>query len=162
VTLVLAASAPLGIRALAESAPAPGIAIAGNGELVAAIVRARNGARRRLSDEACAGVFSQFTDREGRSLREVASGLGLSAPDSLMRVLFRDGDTASTCQAGPTAAFTSPGSSVVFVCGRRFVRLDRQRAELVVVHELLHTLGLPERPPTSGEIDRAVARQCTL
>jgi hypothetical protein len=49
---------------------------------------------------------------------------------------------------------------VVFVCGNRFGELERLRAQRVVIHEMLHTLGLGERPPASGYIDRAVARRC--
>jgi hypothetical protein len=31
-----------------------------------------------------------------------------------------------------------------------------------VIHETLHTLGLGENPPSSAEIDSAVARRCGL
>jgi hypothetical protein len=73
--------------------------------------------------------------------------------------MFRDGATSAAC-SGAVAAFTGPGSRVVFVCGARFAEIDRGRAELVVIHELLHTLGLGELPPRSSEIDRAVATSC--
>jgi hypothetical protein len=158
--LLLVTSASPAVNAEGRDAPAVRMAIVPNGELAAAIVRARDGASRRLALESCAHVLNQFSDGDGRSLRDVLSGRGLSAASSLTPVIFRDGDAAPTCRSGPIAAFTSPGSNVVFVCGKRFARLNKERAELVVVHELLHTLGLQERPPLPGEIDRAIASRC--
>ena len=40
--------------------------------------------------------------------------------------------------------------------------VDRERvtAEVYVIHEMLHTLGLGENPPTSQEITQRVKRQC--
>jgi hypothetical protein len=37
---------------------------------------------------------------------------------------------------------------------------ERDRAEAVVIHEVLHTLGLQENPPTSEQITAAVERRC--
>jgi hypothetical protein len=61
-------------------------------------------------------------------------------------------------------AVTAPGSRVVYVCGRRFAEAQSRsatRAELVVLHEALHTLGLGENPPDSLEITRRVGQRCT-
>jgi hypothetical protein len=85
---------------------------------------------------------------------------GFGSDGSLSRAIFRDGHEHATCRTSPAAAFTGPGSRVVFVCGNRFGTIGRERAELVMIHELLHTLGLGEQPPTSGEINRIVARRC--
>ena len=60
-------------------------------------------------------------------------------------------------------AVTAPGSRVVYVCGRAFTEAQSrsaERAELVVLHEALHTLGLGEDPPASPEITRLVGRRC--
>ena len=60
-------------------------------------------------------------------------------------------------------ALTTPGSRVVRVCGRRFWEAQArnpERAELVVLHEALHTLGLGENPPDSLEITRRVGARC--
>ena len=158
--LFVAASASRALLADVPMTAASGISIVTNGELAAAVVRARDGARRRLARDSCAQVFRRFSDASGRSLHDVLATRGLSPADSLARLSFRDGDDAVACRLGPVAAFTRPGSSVVFVCGKRFGRMDSQRAELVVVHELLHAAGLQERPPLPGEIDQAVARGC--
>ena len=158
--LLLIPSASRAIVPDAEMPPTSGISIVANGELAASVVRARDGARRRLDREACVQVFSQFSDASGRSLQEVLAARGVSPAESLSRLIFRDGDDHLACRVGPIAAFTNPGSNVVSVCGKRFGRMNSQRAELVIVHELLHTLGLQERPPLPSEIDQAVARWC--
>jgi hypothetical protein len=131
-----------------------------DGELKAALERAVRGAVRRLERDTCLEVLREFSDSGGRRLDDVLSSLALTPPSSLSRVIFRDGRDTSTCRTAPTAAFTGAGSRVVFICGNTFARIDRSEAELIVIHELLHTLGLGERPPTSDQIDRAVARRC--
>jgi hypothetical protein len=158
--LFVMGSAPRAVLADVPMTAASGISMVTNGELAAAVVRARDGARRRLGQDSCAQVFRRFSDARGRSLHDVLATRGLSPADSVARLVFRNGDDALTCRLGPVAAFTSPGSSVVFVCGKRFGRMNSQRAELVVVHELLHAAGLRERPPLPGEIDQAVASGC--
>jgi hypothetical protein len=130
-----------------------------DGALAAAVERAGRGARRRLGAAECLAVLEEFHDAARRPLRDVAASLG-GTPDAILaRAIFRDGREAAICRAG-TVAFTGVGSRVVFLCGARFMRLDRTAAELVIIHETLHTLGLGERPPSSRDIDRQVARRC--
>lgn len=144
---------------LAQVPPAATVSRTHDGELVASIERAVRGARRRLGRQTCAAVTADFVDASGRSLAEVSAAFGRSPAESLSRVIFRDGRDSATCRTSPAAAFTGPGSRVVFVCPA-FLRLRRAAAELVIIHELLHTLGLGELPPTSNQIDRAVAVRC--
>jgi len=61
-------------------------------------------------------------------------------------------------------ADTTPGSHVIFICGQRIVKghytappLDR---EIMVIHEMLHSLGLGENPPSSREITKQVTACC--
>jgi hypothetical protein len=140
--------------------PTPTLAMR-DGELAASVHRAVRGAARLLEQPACAEVLDEFSDAGGRPLRDVLDTLTLSPTASLSRMIFRDGRDHRACRRGGLVAFTGPGSRVVFVCGNRFGELDRLRAQHVVIHEMLHTLGLGERPPASGYIDRAVARRCT-
>ena len=37
---------------------------------------------------------------------------------------------------------------------------NRQTAEIIVIHEFLHTLGLGENPPTSEAITAQIALRC--
>ncbi len=49
------------------------------------------------------------------------------------------------------------------VCKETFARVqadDPGLAANVVIHEMLHALGLGEDPPTSEEITRQVAKRC--
>ena len=57
---------------------------------------------------------------------------------------------------------TLPGSKVVYVCPEQFRKVSRQprKAQATVIHELLHTLGLGENPPSSREITRRVIERC--
>jgi len=130
-----------------------------DGELAASIERAMLGAQRRLRRPECARIFDDFSDGNGRPLSEILATLAMTPMASTARVIFRDGRENAVCQTA-VAAFTGPGSRVVFVCGSRFGAIGRERAELIIIHELLHTLGLKERPPASGEIDRTVAKRC--
>jgi hypothetical protein len=44
-----------------------------------------------------------------------------------------------------------------------FVRLQRDqpgRAKILVIHEVLHTLGLGDNPPSSAEITERVEARC--
>jgi hypothetical protein len=64
---------------------------------------------------------------------------------------------------GDTLAFTSPHARVVRVCAGRFTDLSCTNptyVEIIVIHELLHALGLGEHPPTSRAITDALAASC--
>jgi hypothetical protein len=148
-----------GPRAVPAPAGAAHVASIDDGRVAAAVERATRGARRRLERQECAAVVDQFHTTTGRPLSDVLAELEMTPTEALTRVMFRDGGASAAC-GGAVAAFTGPGSRVVFVCGARFAEIDRGRAELVVIHELLHTLGLGELPPRSSEIDRAVATSC--
>ena len=128
-----------------------------------AVRMALRGASARLSDARCGGIVSEFNDRAGRPLGERAEATGVSIVEQLGRVVFADGAGQAACRNADVIAATSPGSRVVFVCGLRFWRLqarDPVRAEAILIHEFLHTLGLPENPPDSLTITEAVLARC--
>jgi hypothetical protein len=129
----------------------------------AAVERALSGAVRRLQSAECRRIFVDFRDGTGTPLRERLDALGLTAPDYLSYIVFVDGVGSRSCHGGDVMAVTAPGSRVVYVCGRAFAEAQSrsaERAELVVLHETLHTLGLGENPPASLEITRRVGRRC--
>jgi hypothetical protein len=69
------------------------------------------------------------------------------------------------CVGGVTA-FTQVGSRVTRLCPA-FGDVDRQTAALLLIHEALHSAGMPESPSTAGartpsEINRLVKRACGL
>lgn len=64
------------------------------------------------------------------------------------------------------SAFTVPGGLTTRLCPS-FARLPTPRAAAVLIHEALHTAGLPESPGVPGamrssEIEDLVARRCGL
>ena len=124
--------------------------------------RSVRGAARRLADPSCAAVFGDFRDASGRALRERLGATGLDAPSYARVVLFYDGSDEGPCRRPRVQAFTSPGSRVVRVCASlgRLAAAAPERAEAVIIHEVLHTLGLEENPPTSDDITRAVEKRC--
>lgn len=159
---VPSAPATAGVAPSAPVTPGPAADVSriGDGELAASIERALAGARRRLAADRCTSVLDDFADAGGRSLTAVAADHGPSPAASLSRLIFRDGRESAMCRGTTVAAYTGQGSRVVFVCPARFMRIGRDTAELVVIHELLHTLGLGERPPAPDQIDKAVAGRC--
>jgi len=129
----------------------------------AAVEQALAGAVHRLESEECRRIFADFHDGAGASLQDRLDRLGVGARDYLSLVVFADGYGHRSCHGTDVMAVTAPGSRVVRVCGRRFSEAQSrspERAELVVLHEALHTLGLGENPPGSLEITRRVGERC--
>ena len=77
-------------------------------------------------------------------------------------VLFYDGSNEGPCRRPRVHAFTAPGSRLVRVCPSlgRLAAAEPERAEALVIHEVLHTLGLEENPPSSEDITAAVEKRC--
>jgi hypothetical protein len=115
---------------------------------------------RRLREPRCQEILDDFTDAAGRPVRE---SLGASTPDAyLARLVIRDGEfprDPSICTSQTVAAFTANGAAV-FVCGTTFRRLPPGERANALIHEMLHTLGLRENPPTAIEISRRVRARC--
>ena len=112
------------------------------------------GARTRLARPDCQRVLGDFRDAEGRTLLENLEASEQSAGDYLIgRIWFVSGDDTALCRRERTVpAFTVPGHHVVRICSMWFAGLCTRHpvaAELVVIHEMLHTLGLGENPPSS-------------
>jgi hypothetical protein len=129
-----------------------------------AVERAIVGAQFRMGRPDCRQVLDDFTDHAGRPLRENLEATGFEPRDYMVAgVWFVDGSGTSQCANAPaTVAYTEAGSKVVHVCAARFAKLAQQAtsAEILVIHELLHTLGLGENPLSSAEITRRVTARC--
>jgi hypothetical protein len=108
-------------------------------------------------------VLADFADESGQSLRTRLLAHGNSPAEAFSALRFVDSHSAQQCSADKTLAFTQTGSLVIHVCGHQFVRRsmrNRKTAEMIVIHEFLHTLGLGENPPTSQAITAQVALRC--
>jgi hypothetical protein len=121
------------------------------------------GACQKLEQPACRGLLSEYSDASGRTLQENLEALGETGGTYLARILFADGSGRRRCNGEEAYAFTTTGSRVVYVCGRAFKALaarDPVKAQAIVIHEALHTLGLGENPPSSAEITARVLERC--
>jgi len=116
-----------------------------------------------LAHPRCDALFAEFHDPQGRPLTEALAALGMNGRTYLRQVVFLDGTGHATCAYSQASAFTQPGSRVVFVCGRGFEhewRVDARASAATLVHEMLHSLGLAENPPSSRFITGRVHARC--
>jgi hypothetical protein len=85
------------------------------------------------------------------------------ADEYLQGLLFYSGSATKACKTPRVLAFTTPGSRIVFVCQKQFrkaYRRDPSQAEFTIIHEMLHSLGLGENPPTPAHITSRVVEHC--
>ena len=129
-----------------------------------ALVRAVDGAARRLAQPDCQRVLDDFTDPSGHTLGENLAQLDKTPVEFFNELYFTDDRDSSCCTRGRTLAFTAPGLRVIRICGLRFAAVSLSRpayGDAVLIHEMLHALGLGENPPTSADITRQVLARCS-
>jgi hypothetical protein len=129
-----------------------------------AVAHAVDGAVRRLARAECQALLDEFSDLSGRPLRAALDATALDVRAYLDRVLFYDAPAAA-CEGTTLAGAAAAGNRVIFVCGRRFVRTmaeNPQHGEATIIHEMLHSLGLGENPPSSSHITSRVRDLCRL
>jgi hypothetical protein len=169
-------SVSLGVLALGAGVAAGPIGAADRGEILPrararlagvadteTLRRAVSGAAARLHGPSCQKLLTEFEDEEGRPLADRLSSLGKSADRYLDEVVFVDGASVAKCHRREVLAVTTPGARVVHVCAAQFVTAalqDPTLAQAIVIHEMLHTLGLGENPPTSRDITSRVLQAC--
>jgi hypothetical protein len=132
-------------------------------ETAQAVKRALDGADRRLAQPACLDVLTDFSDSSARTLKQALETNEVSARGFLRWIVFAQDWGSRACRVKGTVAATEPGSRVVFICPRAFLEMalcDPERAEATLIHEMLHSLGLGEDPPSSAEITERVLRRC--
>ena len=115
-----------------------------------------------LQDPDCKRVLAAFSDRTDQSLETRLAALGVGVQEQLTRLVFIDNTREQRCVTG-VLAFTEPGTYVVRLCVEEFKRAwqqDQRRTIAALIHEMLHSLGLGENPPTSNEITSTVLSMC--
>ena len=126
-----------------------------------AVRQAAEGAAVRLARPGCQEVLSDFTDQSGQSLSTKLKASGTSPSDALSLLRFFDDRWAPQCRSAQM--FTQTGSPLIRVCAGQFsegFRRNQTMTEIIIIHELLHTLGLGENPPTSAAITEQVVVRC--
>ena len=128
------------------------------------VERAIHGASQRLDGLECQKLFREFQDGAGQPLQARLDAIHLTGAEFLTWLRFTEGEALPLCmRTTQIAAFTQPGSRVIQVCGGVFARqssADSQAGEVLIIHELLHALGLEENPPSSADISRRVLEHC--
>jgi hypothetical protein len=159
--VVLAALVPAPCRAGSQVADANPVQIHHPGD-AGVVAMALNGAYRKLARPACQQLLDDFHDAQGHTLRENLVPLGLTPDAYLSHLTYRDGrDLGSArCRKGGAAAVTHIGDRNVFLCVAPFAEQRPGIRENTLIHEMLHSLGLGENPPSSGEINGQVRRRC--
>ncbi len=172
-SLSLAATVP----AAAREAPARNLTLPGNRHFILqiddgdhftrlAVHTAIGGAFRRLASPACGQIFTDFTDATGRTLQENLDATGQTAQAYLGLLRYASGAGQAPCARAGILAFTSPGWRIIHVCDgfrKKFLaqrHRERDDLEIALLHEVLHTLGLGENPPTQEQITDQVRRRC--
>lgn len=115
-----------------------------------------------LAEPGCGSVLTEFRDRQGRPLADRLVALDVDIRTYAAMIVFIDDSRHRQCKSG-AVAFTEPGGRVVRLCVDRLKEAwarDRTFTLAVVIHELLHTLGLGENPPSSKEITARVLARC--
>jgi len=128
-----------------------------------AVRAAIRGANRRLARPRCQSVLDEFMDGTGRRLRRSLEATGFEPESYLGTLFYYDGSRHPTCQRSGVLAFTVRGSHVVYVCSDRFYaqyRKSPRTTEVVLIHEMLHSLGLGESPPATEHITARVREAC--
>ena len=127
-----------------------------------ATIAALEAASAQLADADCRKILTDFDDGNGRSLADRLSSVADNIQVYLTMVTFIDDSRHRRCASG-VLVFTAPGSRVVRVCADELKRIHAQQPDYVVaslIHEILHTLGLGENPPSSREITARVLARC--
>lgn len=130
-----------------------------------AVLQALSGAQRKLRHPDCRRLLTDFRDGEGRVLAENLASLEMEPSDYVTLLVIQDGGGRTgggLCRKFNVAAVTSPHSRVVFVCGVAFRAQPAGLRENALIHEMLHSLGLGENPPTVAEINRQVWHRCGM
>jgi hypothetical protein len=125
--------------------------------------RAVQGASQWLARPKCQTLFLEFKDERHVPLSARLHEMEIDPEGYIRIVLFLDGAQSATCKRHGVLAFTAQGSRVVYLCGRDFERAWRRDAREVraaIIHELLHSLGLGENPPSPREITHRVQELC--
>jgi hypothetical protein len=89
----------------------------------------------------------------------VLRSTGRTAQEQIDLLVFESGLGRPGCRGGQLA-FTHIGSPAVSICLRPFTLLRPREQEAVLIHEMLHSLGLGENPPESVAITTQVLKRC--
>jgi hypothetical protein len=121
---------------------------------------ARLRARERLGRPECEAVLADFRAATGQRLDDVLRASGRTAQEQLDLLVLESGLGRPLCDRRASLAFTQVRSAKVSICLRPFTLLALPEQDAVLIHEMLHSLGLGENPPESVAITAQVLKRC--
>ncbi len=127
-----------------------------------ATIQALEAASGRLARDECRRILIDFPEQGGRRLSDVLVALSVDLRTYPTMLVFMDDSRHRRCVSG-VLAFTAPGSRVVRVCVDELKRTWTESPEYTIaalIHEILHTLGLGENPPSPAAITARVMSRC--
>jgi hypothetical protein len=144
--------------------------VTGNAALSLKVNAGIGNASTKLSTAPCSALLSSLSTTGGQPLLSVMQARGTtSAPYYLQNLVnFGDGtgkaapDGQVPCSMGNYAWVNPPGNPVINVCSA-YANLTAGMAGVIAIHEMLHTLGLPEGGQgqmTSSQITTMVGNAC--
>ena len=147
---------PIGSRILIPSGPS-----------VVMVHKAVRGAAARLATPDCQAVLTDFRDVVGETLKDNLAKMARNPSQFVGDVWFIDATDGQGCKTNlGVAAYTNPGSRIINVCSSRFsdpnFGLGGINGVVVIIHEILHALGLGENGPhpSAREISNRVLARC--
>jgi hypothetical protein len=163
--LLAALAAALLVASSSRQAAAlePGAAVRVDSSFGPRVAEAVADAARRLDGPSCALVLSDFQDSQtGLTLAESLAATGRSASEHVESLWFRGASRLRPFAGRRVFAFTVPASPVVYLCREDLLRIQNQPRLLtaIVLHEVLHSLGLRDDHPSSVAITERVLERC--
>lgn len=124
--------------------------VTGDMALKAQVDRSLPKGAEKLDQAKCAALLDTLTYGSGTPLRAMMNARGYQNPGQYLQqaMSYLNGFDAGKCN-GSNVAYTTPFSRTIYVCGKLDDYSDTMAASLLI-HEMLHSLGLPENPPTDG------------
>ncbi len=160
---MLAAALLAALSSREAAAVEPGPAVRVDPSFGPRIVEAVADAARRLDTPSCALVLSDFVDgQSGLTLAENLAATGRTASEHVESLWFRGASRLRPFAGRRVFAFTVPASTVVYLCREDLLRIQNQPRLLtaILLHEVLHTLGLRDDHPSSVSITERVLERC--
>lgn len=130
------------------------------GPFVAAAVEE---AAERLGTRPCALLLTDYTDRwTGLTLAEGLALSGRTVSEHVRSLRFQGSRTLRPRGGRRVFALTVPATPVVTLCREDLLLVQGRHTFVtaVVIHEVLHTLGLRDDVPSSVAITEQVLRRC--
>jgi hypothetical protein len=141
--------------------------VIGDAAVYMAVNRGLTQAATKLAQARCSALLGQLTGVSGYPLSTIMQTRHYTDPVTYMTgyMVYKYGGTSGPCAGGTNAAYTQVNGNTVNVCAG-FDKFGETMDADLLIHEMLHSLGMPERPGyasaqyTSPDITSLVVAAC--